>query len=123
MVEVEEGSITIDGINIQDQSRAIVREKLNVVAQDPFIMAGSVRFNVDPFEKASDQRISEALNKLGLLEKIQQDGGLGADLNPSSWSQGQSQLLCLARAMVQEGKVLILDEAMSRYVTHIHTPP
>ncbi|KAL4796747.1 hypothetical protein BDV19DRAFT_387940 [Aspergillus venezuelensis] len=123
MVEVEEGSITIDEINIQDQSRAIVREKLNVVAQDPFIMAGSVRFNVDPFEKASDERVFDALNKLGLLEKIQQDDGLGADLNPSSWSQGQSQLLCLARAMVQEGKVLILDEAMSRYIIHNHTSP
>ncbi|KAL4950781.1 hypothetical protein BDW69DRAFT_187033 [Aspergillus filifer] len=113
MVEVEEGSITIDRINFQGQSRAQVRERLNVVAQDPFFMAGSVGFNVDPFEKVSAQRISDALNNLGLLRKIQQDGGLGADLNPSSWSQGQSQLLCLGRAMVQEGKVLILDEAMS----------
>ncbi|KAL4768016.1 P-loop containing nucleoside triphosphate hydrolase protein [Aspergillus nidulans var. acristatus] len=113
MVEVQGGTITIDGINILEHSRAQVRRKLNVVTQDPFLIAGSVRFNIDPLQTASDQKMISALQILGLWDRIAQEGGLDGRMEPNAWSQGQRQLLCLARAMVQQGKLLILDEAMS----------
>ncbi|KAL4994768.1 P-loop containing nucleoside triphosphate hydrolase protein [Aspergillus recurvatus] len=113
MVEVQEGTITIDGINILEHSRAEVRRKLNVVTQDSFLIAGSVRFNIDPLQTASDQKMISALQSLGLWDRIEQEGGLDGRMEPNAWSQGQRQLLCLARAMVQQGKLLILDEAMS----------
>ncbi|KAL4734230.1 P-loop containing nucleoside triphosphate hydrolase protein [Aspergillus similis] len=104
MVEVQEGTITIDGINIMEHSRVEVRRKLNVVTQESFLIVGSIRFNIDPFQTASDQKMINALQSLGLWDRIEQEGGLDGRMEPNAWSQGQRQLLCLARAMVQQGK-------------------
>lgn len=116
MVELQQGSMTIDGVDLSDYSRAEIRTRLNVVTQDPFLVADTVRFNIDPFECAPDEKIIMALRKLGLWESIEQEGGLEMEMKATSWSLGQRQLLCLARAMVRESKVLILDEATSRCV-------
>ncbi|KAL4948254.1 P-loop containing nucleoside triphosphate hydrolase protein [Aspergillus filifer] len=113
MIDVQEGTITIDGINILEASRSELRRKLNVVTQDSFLITGTVRFNIDPLQVASDQKIISALQTLGLWDKIAHEGGLDGRMELDTWSQGQRQLLSLARAIVQQGKLLILDEAMS----------
>ncbi|KAK2616711.1 hypothetical protein QQS21_000323 [Conoideocrella luteorostrata] len=113
MVETQQGSISIDGVDLAMHSRAEVRQRMNVVTQEPFIMPGDVRFNIDPLQSASDDIMVSALRKLGLWDVVKDEGGLSMPLNATSWSAGQRQLLCLARAMVRSGKVLILDEATS----------
>jgi ABC-type multidrug transport system fused ATPase/permease subunit len=84
------------------------------VPQDPFLLPGTIRFNVDPFRKVSDERIIEALERVRLWTIISEQGGLSKEMDTTAWSAGQKQLLCLARAMVRKSKLLILDEAASR---------
>ncbi|KAL4951097.1 P-loop containing nucleoside triphosphate hydrolase protein [Aspergillus filifer] len=114
MIPSTQGSITIDGIDLASHSVSEIRTRLNVVTQEPFLVPGTVRFNIDPYESVPDEHIIAALQRLGLWQIIKQGGGLAMDMKASSWSVGQRQLLCLARAMVRPGKVLILDEATSR---------
>ncbi|KAM0472660.1 hypothetical protein ACHAPX_008621 [Trichoderma viride] len=113
MLDIVEGSISIDGVDISTLSNAEVRSRINVVSQDPFILPGSIRFNVDPLNHASDEDIVQALRRVRLWSIVEEQGGIDEEIDLTSWSAGQKQLLCFARAMVKRSKILILDEAMS----------
>lgn len=114
MLEIVEGSISVDGVDISTLSNAEVRSRINVVSQDPFLLPGSIRFNVDPLNRASDEDIMQALRRVRLWSIVDNQGGMDEEIDLSSWSAGQKQLLCFARAMVKRSRILILDEAMSR---------
>ncbi|KHO01326.1 ABC transporter [Metarhizium album ARSEF 1941] len=113
MLELDAGSITIDGYNISKVSREELRRRLNTLPQEPFFLHGSVRENVDPLQISTDERIIEKLRAVQLWDLLQSRGGLDAPMSEDSLSHGQRQLFCLARAIARPGNIVIIDEATS----------
>jgi ATP-binding cassette subfamily B multidrug efflux pump len=114
--EIEHGSITIDGIDIRELRRENVREQFCMVLQDTWLFEGSIRENiVFSKEGVKEEEIVQACEAVGLhhfIETLPQgyDTLLGDEMNLSA---GQKQQITIARAMIENAPMLILDEATS----------
>lgn len=113
MLDLDSGSITVDGIDLSTLPHEYVRSHLVAVPQESYIFDGSVRLNIDPTETVPDSDVVEALEKVQLWGKVEERGGLDALIDDKFFSQGEAQLLVFARAMLRKGRVLILDEITS----------
>jgi ATP-binding cassette subfamily C (CFTR/MRP) protein 1 len=119
MLDLERGSVLIDGICIADVPRSTVRARLNALPQEPyFIPDTSIRACIDPFSHLEDGQIKSILQDIRLWEHL---GGTDAVLDlvfsESLLSHGQRQLLSIGRAMARRastGNILLLDEATSQ---------
>ncbi|MDO5725625.1 MAG: ABC transporter ATP-binding protein [Tissierellia bacterium] len=112
--EKDSGEILIDNIPIEQFSKQTLRKQMAVVLQDPYIFKGTVYENVTLFEDYPEEKVIEALIRVGgenLLKNLEK--GIHTELSDSgsTISAGERQIITFARALIRNPKILVLDEA------------
>ena len=117
--EVDSGDILIDGVSVRDMPREEVHDLFGMVLQDTWMFEGTLRDNIAYSKDVTDEQINAACEAAGISHYIAtQPGGLDHYVeNGDEISGGQKQLITIARAMVENAPMLILDEATSNVDT------
>ncbi|KAJ3055450.1 hypothetical protein HDU99_007562, partial [Rhizoclosmatium hyalinum] len=113
ITEYSEGDILIDGVDIKTLGVADLRSRIAVIPQDPVLLTGTIRSNLDPFNRRSDEEIYSALKSVHLGQKIE-EMPLKLDTliveNGRAFSLAERQLFCIARAILLKTKIVVFDE-------------
>ena len=109
------GEILIDSVEIREPGLKTLRQGMTIISQDPYLFEDSLRHNIDPMGEFSDEEIEGILDDVGLWEKFVELEGIYTKIEKDggNLSQGEKQLVCMARALLFKKKVVLMDEATS----------
>ena len=124
ILEAKEGKILIDDTDISQIGLSKLRSNLTIIPQDPTLMEGSLRFNIDPLQKHTDQEIEDIMKEIGFWyicernleenkDKPDNEKGLNMIITEDGGniSIGERQLICITRAILRKSRIIIMDEA------------
>lgn len=114
IVDGYEGEILLDGIPHTQLSQSCIRDNVSVIPQDPTVFVGTIKSNLDPFNKFSDEEIWSSIEKHGMkptFEKFGLDGKI--EENGKNLSVGELKLISMMRALIKNCKLLLVDECTS----------
>ena len=118
IIELDQGNININNYNIADLNLNLLRSNLSIIPQDPVLFTGSIQYNLDPFNKYTKDQYWNVLKRVYLDIQFKQQNINIYDTNyvqenGNNFSAGEKQLLCIARALLNNNQIILFDEATS----------
>ena len=114
ILEADSGKILIDNVDISKIDLFSLRENISIIPQEPTLIEGTLKYNIDPYHKYKDSEINLLINEIG-LNNFMTDKNLEYKIeeNGNNLSAGERQLICIARAFLKKNKIIVMDEATS----------
>ncbi|KAH9110232.1 hypothetical protein AeMF1_014899 [Aphanomyces euteiches] len=112
--EIVSGTMKISGINTSNIGIKTLRESMAIIPQNPILFKGTLRQYLDPFDQYTDAELWDVLNKVRLTTRISSEPDKLLSIvqeNGDNYSVGERQMLCMARALLRQCRIVIMDEA------------